>query len=223
VVPSQIARKFGKLEPKARINYDKYLNTSASKYARESTNLGWVIWTTFQALEMYCTGCTWWERRFWNSHFPHFWEIDQIWRGHKIGSFDPVITNSSATDSRWPQLYDCIRSNATYPFRKACSEQTSLSRPNEHVKTNERTKNIYGYNTMHAKLMKIFPLHHDCAAIARALYAVRLTRVPVNCRTLLRWIHPTFRNRGTAYNSRSFAGNLFFVGDYGSWCSSPTR
>ena len=30
------------------------------------------------------------------------------------------------------------------------------------------------------------------------------------------WIHPTFRNRGTAYNSRSFAGNLLFVGDYGS-------
>ena len=30
------------------------------------------------------------------------------------------------------------------------------------------------------------------------------------------WTHPTFRNRGTAYNSRSFAGNLLFVGDYGS-------
>ena len=34
---------------------------------------------------------------------------------------------------------------------------------------------------------------------------------------------PTFRNRGTAYNSRSFAGNLLFVGDYGSWCSSTTN
>jgi hypothetical protein len=36
------------------------------------------------------------------------------------------------------------------------------------------------------------------------------------------WIHPTFPNRGTAYNSRSFAGNLLFVGDYGIWCSSTT-
>jgi hypothetical protein len=36
------------------------------------------------------------------------------------------------------------------------------------------------------------------------------------------WIHSTFRNRGTAYNSRSFAGNLLFVGDYGSWCSGTT-
>jgi hypothetical protein len=25
-----------------------------------------------------------------------------------------------------------------------------------------------------------------------------------------------FRDRGTAYNSRSFAGNLLFVGNYGS-------
>jgi hypothetical protein len=33
---------------------------------------------------------------------------------------------------------------------------------------------------------------------------------------LVWWIHPTFRNRGTAYNSRSFTGNLLFVGDYGS-------
>jgi hypothetical protein len=33
--------------------------------------------------------------------------------------------------------------------------------------------------------------------------------------SVLWWIHPTFRNRGTAYNSRSFAGNLLFVGDYG--------
>jgi hypothetical protein len=32
----------------------------------------------------------------------------------------------------------------------------------------------------------------------------------------LRWTHPTFHDRGTAYNSRSFAGNLLFVGDYGS-------
>jgi hypothetical protein len=30
------------------------------------------------------------------------------------------------------------------------------------------------------------------------------------------WIHPTFPDRGTAYNSRSFVGNLLFVGDYGS-------
>jgi hypothetical protein len=28
------------------------------------------------------------------------------------------------------------------------------------------------------------------------------------------WIHPAFRNRGTAYNSRSFAVNLLVVGDY---------
>ena len=27
-------------------------------------------------------------------------------------------------------------------------------------------------------------------------------------------LYPTFRNRGTAYNSRSFSGNLLFVGDY---------
>jgi hypothetical protein len=33
---------------------------------------------------------------------------------------------------------------------------------------------------------------------------------------ILWWIHPTFRNRGTAYNSRSFAGNLLFVGGYGA-------
>jgi hypothetical protein len=36
------------------------------------------------------------------------------------------------------------------------------------------------------------------------------------------WTHPTFPDRGTAYNSRSFAGNLLFVGDYGSWFSSTT-
>ena len=90
--------------------------------------------------------CTWFERRCWNSHFSHFWEIDQIWRGHKIGSFDPVITNLSATDARWPQLYVFSHSDATNPLRKACSERTSLSRPNEHVKTNERTK-IYNTGT----------------------------------------------------------------------------
>jgi hypothetical protein len=31
---------------------------------------------------------------------PIFFEIDQIWRGHKIRSFDPGKTNSSAMDSR---------------------------------------------------------------------------------------------------------------------------
>ena len=96
---------------------------------------------------MYYSGCTWSERRCWNSHFSQFWEIDQIWRGHKIGSFDPVITNSSATDARWPQLYVFSHSDATNPLRKACSERTSLSRPNEHVKTNERTKIYTGSST----------------------------------------------------------------------------
>ena len=30
------------------------------------------------------------------------------------------------------------------------------------------------------------------------------------------WTQPTFPDRGTAYISRSFAGNLLFVGGYGS-------
>jgi hypothetical protein len=126
VVPSQIARKFGKSEPKAPISWDKYFNTSASKYTCESTNSGWVIWTTFQALKIYCTWRTWCKRRFWNIHFLHFGENDKILWGRKIGSFDPVIKNSSATDSRWPQIYIFTHSNATYPFRKVCSERTLL-------------------------------------------------------------------------------------------------
>jgi hypothetical protein len=32
----------------------------------------------------------------------------------------------------------------------------------------------------------------------------------------------TFPDRGTAYNSRSFTGNILFVGGCGSWCSSRT-
>jgi hypothetical protein len=31
-----------------------------------------------------------------------------------------------------------------------------------------------------------------------------------------------YANRGTTYNSRSFTGNLLFVGDYDSWCSGRT-
>jgi hypothetical protein len=88
---------------------------------------------------------SWCERRFWNSHFPHFGEIDQIWRGLKIGSFDPVITNSSATDSRWPQLYICKHSNATYPLHKACSERTSLFYGQTNMKWKRTYENIYGY------------------------------------------------------------------------------
>jgi hypothetical protein len=100
-------------------------------------NSGGFIWNTFQAFKMYYTWCTWCESCFWNIYFPQFRESDQIWRGHKIVSFDPVITNSSATDSPWPWLYVCIHFNATCPRRKARSKRTLLLRPNEHERTNE--------------------------------------------------------------------------------------
>ena len=65
---------------------------------------------------------------------------------------------------------------------------------------------------------------HNGSCVGRVLghsYIWKLAKPQVLSFALL-WIHPTFRNRGTAYNSRSFAGNLLFVGDYGSWCSSTT-
>ena len=40
--------------------------------------------------------------------------------------------------------------------------------------------------------------------------------------SLLWWIQRKFSDRGTAYISISFAGNLLFVGDYVSWCSGTT-
>jgi hypothetical protein len=44
----------------------------------------------------------------------------------------------------------------------------------------------------------------------------RVIRHVIRVKILIWWIHPTFRNRGTAYNSRSFAGNLLFVADFDS-------
>jgi hypothetical protein len=109
--------KSGKLGPKAPTSQDKYFNTSASKYR---------ILPVSRRTALMSFGQLFFSRCFRNSPFQHFFEIDQIWRGHKIRSFDPGITNSSAMDSRWPQLYVCTHSNATKSLRKACSERTLL-------------------------------------------------------------------------------------------------
>jgi hypothetical protein len=58
-----------------------------------------------------------------------FWEIDQIWLGHKIGSFDLGIKTQSATESRYLSL-TC----AHIPTLRASMELYGACMPPEKIK-----------------------------------------------------------------------------------------
>jgi hypothetical protein len=139
-----------------RSNWSKIqeVGTKSPHKLGESTNSGRVIWNTFQALKIHCTWCTWCERRLWNS-LSRIFRFDQIWRGHEIGSFDPVIKNSSATNSRWPQIYVCTHSNAAYLFHKACSERTLVVYGQMNMRYERTCENIYwyGYEVMRERMV----------------------------------------------------------------------
>ena len=62
-------------------------------------SVGQRLWSVYPRF-CYCGQGQWSEVRETDRTALQFCGIDQIYRGHKIGSFDPLIKNSSATDSR---------------------------------------------------------------------------------------------------------------------------
>ena len=86
---------------------------------------------------MYCTWCTRCERRFRNSHVPQFWEIDQIWHGHKIESFDPVITTQVLRTRADPNFtYAHILTLRTHFAKPAQNERCFYGQTNMCKRTN---------------------------------------------------------------------------------------